>query len=63
MDPEENIKEQIQIAHAVLDGAFFEGDVIRLAELVLSLDEWIKKGGFLPSCWQITRVDSKRILE
>jgi hypothetical protein len=29
-----------------------ELDATRLAELVLALDEWIRKGGFLPTRWR-----------
>ncbi len=27
-------------------------DVARMAELVIALDEWITRGGFLPTRWQ-----------
>lgn len=42
MDPNECLKEALQIASSS-DG--------RLPELLVSLDEWLTKGGFLPSRW------------
>lgn len=57
MDPNENLKEQLRLAKALV----FDGDsspnglmpsAQRLGELVLALDEWIQKGGFLPLAWQ-----------
>ena len=62
MDPKANIQEQIELAKSIIkitdqcpeDGEFLEeqkddicNDAIRLAELVLALDEWIQKGGFV----------------
>ncbi len=56
MDPKANLQEQLDIAKrlvAVADKAEYEpvydlDDVARLAELVLALDEWQRKGGFSP---------------
>jgi hypothetical protein len=55
MDPDANLKEQLEIAKAIADGTY-EGsdDAERLAELVLALDEWIKSSGFLPKVWRQT---------
>ena len=52
MDPNANLREQIALAEKILtsSGATF-GDSERLAELVLALDGWIKKGGFVPLDW------------
>jgi hypothetical protein len=57
MDPEANLKEQRELAQALVDtaedGMQDHGhSAVRLAELVLALDEWIKKGGFLPEDWK-----------
>ncbi len=63
MDPDANLKEQLEIAKRLLkkfmdsdkDMAFDEsdeGDVVRLAELVEAMDGWIRKGGFLPAAWR-----------
>lgn len=49
MDPDANLKEQLEIV---------EGDdeeaLPRLAELVSGLDGWIERGGFLPQRWAKT---------
>lgn len=62
MDPNANLQEQLQIAAALValipdkeDGHGLSSacyDAKRLAELVLALDEWINRGGFLPKQWQ-----------
>lgn len=52
MDPEENLKEQLRISERIQKGEQTTGDAMRLAELVEALDEWIRKGGFLPSPWK-----------
>lgn len=52
MDPNSNVKEQRQIARAIVDSP--DGHThgaVRLAELVLALDEWICLGGFCPTEW------------
>jgi hypothetical protein len=54
MDPNANLREQKEITERMLhpDSEHVDsGDAIRLAELVEALDEWIRKGGFLPSAW------------
>jgi len=48
MDPKACIEEQVKIAAAIVDGKADEQDVDRLAELVLALDEWRRRGGFDP---------------
>jgi hypothetical protein len=68
MDPESNLKEQIALAKSILktmdeagDASFSESvaiandvadDAVALAELVMALDEWISRGGFLPRKWE-----------
>ena len=57
MDPNANLDEQVSIAAALLKEWDFHGtvdiyDSARLAELVIALDEWIRKGGSLPNLWQ-----------
>lgn len=49
MDPDENLKEQLEIAEGDDDE-----DLARLAELVSGLDGWIERGGFLPQRWAKT---------
>lgn len=56
MDPDSNLTEQLELAKDILGaadhgGSIDEDDVVRLAELIESLDEWIKRGGFLPKRW------------
>lgn len=70
MDPEENLREQrrlsarlTKIGESVEDWnwanaqnlmrEYAEG-AARLAELVQAMDEWLKKGGFLPKDWDHT---------
>lgn len=57
MDPNANLAEQQLLAARILDGDDYvdSGDAVRLAELVQAMDEWIKKGGFLPTEWQASR--------
>lgn len=57
MDPTENVKEQLRLARKMLraiDGSHEVPDVrdtARLAELVVALNDWLRKGGFLPEGW------------
>jgi len=65
MDPNANLKEQVQLARriiAIADDDENEDTLLeqaeraeRLAELVIALHDWIIHGGFLPSPWR-TRV-------
>jgi hypothetical protein len=60
MDPDANLKEQLQLAAALVEvdpedpecGTAVATDTQRLAELVLALDDWINRGGFLPKQWR-----------
>lgn len=60
MDPNANLKEQLELAteiQGIVDQSYADTVTtadkgIRLAELVLALNEWISKGGFLPAEWQ-----------
>lgn len=58
-DPDSNLSEQLRLAQELIDSAESGFDdpegAWRLAELVLALDEWIKKGGFLPQQWQVKK--------
>lgn len=60
MDPSENLSQQIYLATEIKVRAnrgapIDEHDVMRLADLVIALDEWILKGGFLPKVWVMVR--------
>lgn len=54
MDPTENLKQQLRIVERISRGDATESDHDRLADLILSLHEWITRGGFLPAQWQPT---------
>lgn len=51
MDPNANLEEQLSICDRILCLQELETDSDRLADLILSLDEWIRKGGHLPKRW------------
>jgi len=52
MDPNANLKEILELAGKISIDADSDSELeVRLAELVMALDEWICKGGFLPSRW------------
>lgn len=52
MDPDANLREQRELAQAIINEEAGAIEAERLAELVLALDEWIDKGGFLPTRWR-----------
>lgn len=58
MDPNEALAEALRLAkkiaedYADMDGnGVNQEDANRLAELLIELDEWVQKGGFLPFRW------------
>ncbi len=64
MDPNANLKEQLEMANAIIEAidksgdsslSILEAQAEELARLALALNEWITKGGFLPSAWAVTR--------
>lgn len=63
MDPDANLKEQLALAESIIEQADSDDsdgdmpqidthDAVRLAELVLAINEWISRGGFLPQQWR-----------
>lgn len=64
MDPNANLEEQLQTAQDIIkkidampeDAELTDlaRDANRLAELVVALNEWICRGGFLPDDWRST---------
>jgi len=52
MDPDEALKEMLDIARA--DHSEFHDDIHRLADLTLGLHEWLSKGGMLPAAWHLS---------
>lgn len=58
MDPTTNLRKQHELAHLIIkeiDTHDNPRDLTQhaneLAELVIALDEWIKRGGFMPAQW------------
>lgn len=64
MDPNSNRLEQLQIARQIVDDAEnHTHGAVRLAELVIALDEWMREGGFIPQAWLVRyqpAVEAKR---
>jgi hypothetical protein len=53
MDPDENLKAQRTLAQRLVEQDDPDpAEVLRLSELVIALDDWIKSGGFLPAAWR-----------
>jgi hypothetical protein len=52
MDPNANLAEQLALANAIVedDQPSLE-DVMRLAELIHDLNDWLTRGGALPRAW------------
>ena len=60
MDPTRNLAEQLRLAKNIHDRLpFLDGDGERLADLVVALDEWLRKGGALPEPWRTGRRKAK----
>ena len=58
MDPDVALRRLLETAGFVLGGEagdMFEESAEELAQQVIDLDEWIRKGGFLPAAWQMAR--------
>ena len=70
MDPNACLEEMLRAAKRITENgmeeaadkpeqdqtdADFIGDADRLAELVLAMDGWLTKGGFLPARWEVKR--------
>lgn len=60
MDPDSNLREQRKLAESIMksfdsDEGVDAHDAARLAELVDALDQWLVRGGFLPSRWQVAQ--------
>lgn len=55
MDPNENLRQQLQLAGAIIHLADEDydatEDAVRLAELVRAMNDWMVQGGFLPRNW------------
>jgi hypothetical protein len=58
MDPNANLKETLELAEAITAASdneqpINEDDAVRLAELVIAMNEWMQKGGFCPTRWGV----------
>ncbi len=60
MDPDRALARMVEIAERIVNGApqdlewtALVGRAEELSETVLSLDEWLRRGGFLPAAWRI----------
>ena len=61
VDPDSCLVESLELAASILEredsdgiGAPIDGvDAARLAELVIALDQWLRRGGFLPDAWKV----------
>ncbi len=51
MDPDANLEELRRLVAQRHGGGLDEHDVLRLADLIESLDDWLSRGGFLPADW------------
>lgn len=57
MDPDDNLRNQLELAEAIIDQYDQYGEVgnyaaFELATLVLALQEWIQRGGYIPFAWR-----------
>ena len=55
MDPDDNLKKQLEILGRYNQSDLMEGDEKTLMELVSDLQEWISNGGRLPEAWLVHR--------
>lgn len=56
MDPDTALAEALDLAVGILDGEAESVDDIHLASLVVSLDRWLTRGGFMPAARTCQRV-------
>lgn len=55
------MREQLKLAEKiVMRGEIAEDDQLRLADLILGLNEWLSNGGFLPEMWRQDTTESSR---
>jgi hypothetical protein len=52
MDPDKALETALLHAAELIDRDTHDDQVLELAEAVLALDEWLRKGGFLPKRWK-----------
>jgi len=54
MDPNRSLREMLEMAQRIAFDPYdrYDAETVRLAELVIALDEWIRKQNVLPSAWR-----------
>jgi len=57
MDPNANLREQIEIATRIVFDPYdrYDTETVRLAELVVALNDWMKAGNAPPASWDHRR--------
>jgi hypothetical protein len=53
VDPDKNLEEQLRLAKELIEDPSDLDSAYQLADLVRSLDTWIKMGGSLPRVWEV----------
>ncbi|MDQ2729971.1 MAG: hypothetical protein M3Y91_19430 [Actinomycetota bacterium] len=56
MDPETALAEARDLALRLFDREAEPGDDVHLAALVLAMNRWMTRGGFMPTTWARLRV-------
>lgn len=51
MDPDTALAEALDLAVTIFDGEAEPGDDVHLAALVLAMNRWLTRGGFMPTSW------------
>ncbi len=51
MDPDLALAEALDLAVRLIDGEAEDGDDVHLAELIVGLNRWMTRGGFIPAAW------------
>lgn len=59
MDPDECLLEMLVDARSILMVSTDLQDIAQ-AERILNLNEWLSKGGFLPTAWRVARTDDSQ---
>lgn len=52
MDPNATLNEILDLAQRISEDKPSDISAGRLAELVLALDDWMRRGGFVPRRWE-----------
>jgi hypothetical protein len=55
MDPDVTLTRMLELAGGIERGDLWPDEAAELAELIQALDQWIRRGGFLPAPWQASR--------